>query len=413
MDMRNPFDGEINLENIKFIDMEFFNRFNFSPDNIKRLNLKLEDLPEPIKLKPNRNLKLNGLFNLTLLLSSESINFIYDDRFIIEAKKILINKNTNKKIINSEPIALKIMKELIYNYKKFVENDLIEPPKNNNNDENSIEIIEKEIDKIYKDSRIDITELPKNIFDLDIVKYRSFLLIKSFREKKFIDYMCMCDILDSLGIDYPCLDEDTLSEIKSIVNSELYMKDYLLTADNYLNENKINFLYFLLTKINGTSDFKNFTFIIKSMLNLSDLLEIESKENLITNPYISKGTRNNFEAIINILLKYKEEEEVVEVEEDEEEKIKTEKNESINKNEISIDYDNNSDNPTSNITEFFSYIKVKRIKKVKRKKVQNKFYSLTIILENYDIFSYENIELLKLIERNKSLFKYPHCSSET
>ena len=45
MDMRNPFDGEINLENIKFIDMEFFNRFNFSPDNIKRLNLKLEDLP--------------------------------------------------------------------------------------------------------------------------------------------------------------------------------------------------------------------------------------------------------------------------------------------------------------------------------------------------------------------------------
>ena len=46
--MRNPFDGEINLENIKFIDMEFFNRFNFSPDNIKRLNLKLEDLPEPI-----------------------------------------------------------------------------------------------------------------------------------------------------------------------------------------------------------------------------------------------------------------------------------------------------------------------------------------------------------------------------
>ena len=149
------------------------------------------------------------------------------------------------------------------------------------------------------------------------------------------------------------------------------------------------------------------------MLNLSDLLEIESKENLITNPYISKGTRNNFEAIINILLKYKEEEEVVEVEEDEEEKIKTKKNESINKNEISIDYDNNSDNPTSNITEFFSYIKVKRIKKVKRKKVQNKFYSLTIILENYDIFSFYYIELLKLIERNKSLLKCPHCLSET
>ena len=34
---------------------------------------------------------------------------------------------------------------------KFLENDLIEPPKNNNNDENSIEIIEKEIDKMYKD----------------------------------------------------------------------------------------------------------------------------------------------------------------------------------------------------------------------------------------------------------------------
>ena len=47
--------------------------------------------------------------------------------------------------------------------------------------------------------------------------------------------MDMHNILDSLGIAYTCLDEDTLSKIKSIINSELYMKDYLLAVDNCLN----------------------------------------------------------------------------------------------------------------------------------------------------------------------------------
>lgn len=206
MDMKTPFDDEISLE--KIMSEEFFNRFKFSPDNIKRLNSFLEDVPEPIKLTPSENFSLNYLFNLTLLLTSENINFIYDDKFIIEAKKTLFNKKTNKNIINRDPIALKIMKELIYNYRKFLEDGLITPPKKNNNDENSIENIEKEIDKMYKDLRININ-LPRNIFDLDIVKYRSLLLINSFKEKKFKDYIDMYNILVSLDIGYSCLDEET------------------------------------------------------------------------------------------------------------------------------------------------------------------------------------------------------------
>ena len=406
MDMKTPFVDDISLEII--MSENFFNIYNFKPENIKRLNSFLEDVPDPIKLIPNENISLNYLINLTLLLSSENINFIYDDKFIIEAKKILFKKNTNINNINRDPIALKIMKELIYNYKKFLENDLITPPKNNNTDENSIKNIEREIDKMYKDLRIFIN-LPKNIFDLDIVKYRSLLLINSFKEKKFKNYEDMYNILVYLDIGYSCLDEETLSEIKSIINSDLFMNDYLLTVDDYLNEEKINFIYFLLTYIlNGTSDFKDFTFIIKTRQTLSELLKVKSKENLISN-ISSEGTRKRFEAIINIFLKYKEKEEKIEKQEEKEEK--EEKN--INKKEILFNYnDNNKDKSTSNITESFSYIKVKIIKKGKKKKVKEKYYSSTIIRENSDI-SYQNIELLKLIEKNKSLLIYPHCSLET
>ena len=406
MDMKTPFVDDISLEII--MSENFFNIYNFKPENIKRLNSFLEDVPEPIKLIPNENISLNYLINLTLLLTNENINFIYDDKFIIEAKKILFKKNTNINIINRDPIALKIMKELIYNYKKFLENDLITPPKNNNTDENSIKNIEREIDKMYKDLRIFIN-LPKNIFDLDIVKYRSLLLINSFKEKKFKNYEDMYNILVYLDIGYSCLGEETLSEIKSIINSDLFMNDYLLTVDDYLNEEKINFIYFLLTYIlNGTSDFKDFTFIIKTRQTLSELLKVKIKENLISN-ISSEGTRKRFEAIINIFLKYKEKEEKIEKQEEKEEK--EEKN--INKKEILFNYnDNNKDKSTSNITESFSYIKVKIIKKGKKKKVKEKYYSSTIIRENSDI-SYQNIELLKLIEKNKSLLIYPHCSLET
>ena len=406
MDMKTPFVDDISLEII--MSENFFNIYNFKPENIKRLNSFLEDVPDPIKLIPNENISLNYLINLTLLLTNENINFIYDDKFIIEAKKILFKKNTNINIINRDPIALKIMKELIYNYKKFLENDLITPTKNNNTDENSIKNIEREIDKMYKDLRIFIN-LPKNIFDLDIVKYRSLLLINSFKEKKFKNYEDMYNILVYLDIGYSCLDEETLSEIKSIINSDLFMNDYLLTVDDYLNEEKINFIYFLLTYIlNGTSDFKDFTFIIKTRQTLSELLKVKIKENLISN-ISSEGTRNRFEAIINIFLKYKEKEEKIEKQEEKEEK--EEKN--INKKEILFNYnDNNKDKSTSNITESFSYIKVKIIKKGKKKKVKEKYYSSTIIRENSDI-SYQNIELLKLIEKNKSLLIYPHCSLET
>ncbi len=406
MDMKTPFVDDISLEII--MSENFFNIYNFKPENIKRLNSFLEDVPDPIKLIPNENISLNYLINLTLLLTNENINFIYDDKFIIEAKKILFKKNTNINIINRDPIALKIMKELIYNYKKFLENDLITPPKNNNTDENSIKNIEREIDKMYKDLRIFIN-LPKNIFDLDIVKYRSLLLINSFKEKKFKNYEDMYNILVYLDIGYSCLGEETLSEIKSIINSDLFMNDYLLTVDDYLNEEKINVIYFLLTYIlNGTSDFKDFTFIIKTRQTLSELLKVKIKENLISN-ISSEGTRNRFEAIINIFLKYKEKEEKIEKQEEKEEK--EEKN--INKKEILFNYnDNNKDKSTSNITESFSYIKVKIIKKGKKKKVKEKYYSSTIIRENSDI-SYQNIELLKLIEKNKSLLIYPHCSLET
>ena len=55
-----------------------------------------------------------------------------------------------------------------------------------------------------------------------------------------------------------------------------------------------------------------------------------------------------------------------------------------------------------------TYFKIKRMKKERKKKVKEKYYSSTIIRENADI-SYKNIELLKQIEKNKSALIYPSC----
>ena len=383
MDMKTPFGDEINLESIIEKTDEFFNSFNFTQANIERVNLLLQDA-DFIELKPN-NLTLNKLINLTLLLSCENNNFIYDHNFIIDAKDFLFKKSENKSIINRDPISLKIMKELIYNYKKFVENDFIPAPKNDNNDENSIENIEKEIDKMYKDLGI-YYKLPKNIFELDIIKFRSLLLIDSFKEKQFHDYIDMYNNLVSLDIGYTCLDEETLSEIKSIINSESFMNEYLLTVDDYSDENKINFLFLILTYVlNGISDLKDFNFIIKTREVLSKLLNVKNKKDLIANPYFSKGTKKNFKAIIDILFQNKE-----------------------NENDEISDDEEKITRPSSNS---YTYIKIKRIKEVRKKKIKEKYYSSTIIRENLDI-SYENIELLKLIEKNKPLLIYPSRSLE-
>ena len=383
MDMKTPFRDDIDLERIREDIDEFFNSFNFTQDNIERLNLLLQE-EDFIELDQNI-ISLNNLINLTLLLECENTNFIYDHNFIIAAKDFLFKKSANKSIINRDPISLKIMKELIYNYKKFVENDFIPAPKNNYNDENSIENIEKEIDKMYKDLRIDY-KLPKNIFELDIIKFRSLLLINSFKEKQFHDYIDMYNILVSLDIGYTCLDEETLSEIKSIINTESFMNDYLLTVDDYSNENKINFLFFILTYVlNGTSDLEGFNFIIKTREVLSELLEGKSKKDLITNPNIPMGTKKRFKAIIDILLQNKEE----------------------NKNDEIFD----EDQSTASISNSYTYIKIKRIKEEPEENVKKKYHPPSILRENSD-FSYENIELLKLIEIDKSLLIDPACPLE-
>ena len=114
-------------------------------------------------------------------------------------------------------------------------------------------------------------------------------------------------------------------------------------------------------------------------------MNVKSKKDLLANPYFSKGTKKRFKAIIDILLQNKENE----------------------KDEISDDEEEITC-PSSNS---YNYIKIKRIKEVRKKKIKEKYYSSTIIRENADI-SYENIELLKLIEKNKPLLIYPSRSLE-
>ena len=391
--MKTPSAEDIKLENLKEGKFdETINRYCLDKDTIDLILSLFEKLQEPIKLtlKPD---KFNFIYfyNIIQLSQSECINFTYSQDFIKASNNFLVTKGGDEYIINIEAIYYKIIKELIYNYRKFEENDFVITQPENVNDNNSIANIEKFIDKkyrnLYNEKKVrQKLNLPKNLFELDITKVRCLLLINSIRGKKLSNYNNMGNIINSLKIYCSYLDEETITEIKSIINAPSFMKEFLITKENYSDENKINFLYFLLIYIlNEPKDLEGFSFIIKTRQILSELLKDKNKNQLLSDADMPKGTRDGLSTIIDILLPNIGN------------NIQEEKNDNskiLDVNEIS----------TSNISQTHSFLKIVEVKK--KKKVKEKEYiSLTVVREKPDI-PYENIELFKLIERNETLSDY-------
>ena len=391
--MKTPSAEDIKLENLKEGKFdETINRYCLDKDTIDLILSLFEKLQEPIKLtlKPD---KFNFIYfyNVIQLSQSECINFTYSQDFIKAANNFLVSKGGDEYIINSEAIYYKIIKELIYNYRKFEENDFVITQPENVNDNNSIANIEKFIDKkyrnLYNEKKVrQKLNLPKNLFELDITKVRCLLLINSIRGKKLSNYNNMGNIINSLKIYCSYLDEETITEIKSIINAPSFMKEFLITKENYSDENKINFLYFFLIYIlNEPKDLEGFSFIIKTRQILSELLKDKNKNQLLSDADMPKGTRDGLSTIIDILLPNIGN------------NIQEEKNDNskiLDVNEIS----------TSNISQTHSFLKIVEVKKKKKAK-EKEYISLTVVREKPDI-PYEDIELFKLIERNETLSDY-------
>ena len=249
------------------------------------------------------------LYNLiTNESNKEIINFCYDFNFIKEANKFLVKKPKN---IIRQIIGIKIVDELINNFTKSIEEDeyLILQPK--------IEKIILKLQIAYENvftRHMEIVEeynLPKDLEDLDIEKIYSKIIIDIFRKPNFENFENIYYLLFTFEIDSTYIEENIISEIKNLINSDEYENKFLLKKEdfdleknntngkNYLTK-KINLLYSLLCHIlNDSSDIKDFPFLSKTSMLLDEIFLEYNKEKLLSK--IDKGLKYRFLKVIEIL----------------------------------------------------------------------------------------------------------------
>ena len=243
-----------------------------------------------------------------LIEANNEINFIYNYDLINRVYETLIkNEDNNDKIIRMI-LSLKITYDLINNYEKAVEKSLIK--------ENIINTIKNEINfkkeyiknkygEILDNNQKVIEELniTKTFDELNIKAIFSKAIINLYKNPKFdnSNYLKRVDFLNSLDIRSIYVDKDTISEIKSIIDSEENNKKYLLSKEDFPNLKKINYLHLLLTYIlNTPSDLKNFSFLFKTKLFLNEISN-NYELNYLINNNVSDGLKLKYLKIVSIL----------------------------------------------------------------------------------------------------------------
>ena len=254
---------------------------------------------------------------LDILITYESyveiINFTYDFDFIKNAYKFLVKKPKNK---IRQIIGIKIIDDLIYNYKNSVEEEEFSKY------EKKIEKIKTRIQELYentfsKNEKIAKEfDLPEDLVKLDTKEILLKIITDLFNNSNFEDYENINSLIISFDIDSIFIDEDIIDEIKNIINSdEFHNKFFLTKADlNYLeNDNikmeksfqkKINLLYILIVKVlNEPLNIEDFPFLLNTSSLLDNFFKGKGKEEILSK--LDKGVRNKFSKIIVIFENYK------------------------------------------------------------------------------------------------------------
>lgn len=218
------------------------------------------------KIVPNVN-TINFLFLYTLFnlieLHSEEINFIYNHSFIVDVENYFIKLDDSIKK-NAILLNFKIINELIYNYKKASENDLIEGDNQEDNKE--------EMEKIKQDILGQLTINNLEISLKTIKSVYSETIINIFKNKIFQNYSNDENLLSYLCVKEMVIDEETINKINEVIDSNDFYQKYILCENDLSdlkNNNpknffmKINFLYLALTYIlKNSSIFERSKFLL-------------------------------------------------------------------------------------------------------------------------------------------------------
>ena len=236
--------------------------------DLKNIDLNNIDLNQDklYKIVPNVN-TINFLFLYTLFnlieLHSEEINFIYNHSFIVDVKNYFIKLDDSIQK-NAILLNLKIINELIYNYKKASENDLI---KGDNQEDNK-----EEMEKIKQDTLGQLTINNLGISLKTIKSVYSETIINIFKNKIFQNYSNDENLLSYLCVKEMVIDEETINKINEVIDSNDFYQKYILCENDLSdlkNNNpknffmKINFLYLALTYIlKNSSIFERSKFLL-------------------------------------------------------------------------------------------------------------------------------------------------------
>ena len=249
---------------------------------------------------------------LDILITYESyveiINFTYDFDFIKNAYKFLVKKPKNK---IRQIIGIKIIDDLIYNYKNSVKEEEYSKY------EKKIEKIKTRIQELYentfsKNEKIaKELDLPEDLVKLDTKEILLKIITDLFNNSNFEDYENINSLIITFDIDSIFIDEDIIDEIKNIINSDEFHNKFLLTKEdlNYLEnhnikmelnfQKKINLLYILIVEVlNEPSNIEDFPFLLNTSSLLDNFFKEKGKDEILSK--LDKGIRSRFSKIIVI-----------------------------------------------------------------------------------------------------------------
>ena len=240
-------------ETIKFL---YFNKSN--------INNILYNSEEIITIQNNENMRLSEFFYLYLLINdnSELVNYAYDINYIYEINNIQRNIQNNK--IFKKLILSKIVIQLIENYRESNEYKLYE--------ENELEIIEEE-NKLIILRGINEGKLNKyNLLKLESIEKRNVeevyltILIQLIMTNRYDLYEFIHkDLIEELDLESINITKKMYYILYKITEDEnIKNKFVLLTKDDLLNSDKMNFFVFVLKFI-----FKNPFYIYQIPLLLN------------------------------------------------------------------------------------------------------------------------------------------------
>ena len=210
--MKTPrYEDEIIYENIPKLLENMYENIIPIYKNKEKIFKYLWDEEKIIEIKQNADRFTFGFFYyLDILITDEDnkevINFIYDFDFIKKAYKFLIKKTKNKV---RQIMGIKIIDDLIYNYKNSVEEDKYLSFKH------KIDKMKSNFQIIYENAftrhleKIEEFNLPRNLEEIDIEDIYSKIIIGLFKNQNFEDFESIYYFLYTFEIDSNYIDEST------------------------------------------------------------------------------------------------------------------------------------------------------------------------------------------------------------